>query len=73
VFNAYFPALLPAAVDARAPLPLPVTNEALQAERTLHLNAVEALLRGFAIPSECQHVSMGVPSEYCREWQSNIA
>jgi universal stress protein E len=64
VFNAYYPAMLAAAVDARAPLPLPVTNEALEAERELHLNALAALLRDLPIPMQNQHVSMGVAGEF---------
>lgn len=64
VFNSYYPAMLVAAVDARAPLPLPVSNEALEAERTLHRNAVVSLLQGFDVPEECLHVSMGVASEF---------
>ena len=63
VFNTYYPAMLAAAVDARAPLPLPVSSEALEAERSLHLNAVASLLQGFDVPEQCRHVSMGVPSE----------
>lgn len=64
VFNAYYPAMLSAAVDARAPLPLPVTNEALEAERSLHVSAVSSLLSEFAVPEACRYVSMGVPGEF---------
>jgi universal stress protein E len=63
VFSAYYPAMLAAAV-AGATVPMPVTNEAMEAERGLHLNAVAALLQGFDVPEECRHVSLGVPGEF---------
>jgi len=64
VFHVYYPAMLSVAADARAPLPLPVTNEAFEAERSLHVNAVSTLLSDFGVPEACRHISTGVPGEF---------
>ncbi len=62
--HAYFPAMIAATASPVAPSPLDISPELLAAEENLHRASVESLLATYAIPDDCIHVDMGVPSEY---------